>query len=282
MDLAIARLSGRVRYWMTPFFECCPEKFFPLQKRSIQVYVVGMPRSGTVSLYDIFKANFRADHEPESRFLTRKVVPYRKKQLDEQDMRRYLRHRDRRLGLELDTSYLNGEIVELLADEFPDARFILTIRDAVSWTESMMNFLLNKPEFMTSRKPHIREHMEVQFGSPPYVYAPEEAVLQKLGLHPLSRYLEYWTEHNQRVISLVPPDRLLVIKTADIGHSSKIIEAFLNLPPNSLDKSVHSNSAPARHSLLKQMPHEFVLSQVQAHCGELMQKYFPELAEPLE
>lgn len=281
MDFGIARLPGRIRYWMTPLFERCPEKYFPLRKRSIQVYVVGMPRSGTVSLYDIFTDGFRAGHEPESRFLTRKVVAYRMNRLDEQGMRCYLRHRDRRLGLELDTSYLNGEVVELLADEFPDARFILTIRDVLSWTDSMMNFLLNKPEFMTSRKPHIREHMEVQFGSPPYVYAPEEAILKKNGLHPLSRYLKYWTEHNQRVLNLVPPERLLVIKTADIGHSSSAIETFLNLPLNSLGKAVHSNSAPARYSLLKQIPDEFVRAQVQAHCGELMEKYFPEVDESL-
>ncbi len=281
MDPAIARLPGRIRYWMTPLFEHCPEWFFPFRKRLIHVYVVGMPRSGTVSLYDIFTTGFRADHEPESRFLTRKVVAYRMKRLDEQGMRRYLRHRDRRLGLELDTSYLNGEVVELLADEFPDARFILTIRDAMSWTDSMMNFLLNKPEFMTSRKPHIREHMEVQFGSPPYVYATEEEILQKNGLHPLSRYLKYWTEHNQRVLNLVPPERLLVIKTTDIGQSSGAIETFLNLPPNSLGKAVHSNSAPAHHSLLKQIPDEFVRAQVREHCGELMKKYFPEVEEPL-
>lgn len=276
MDFSISRFFGRIRYWMTPLFEHCPENLFPLRKRSIQVYVVGMPRSGTVSLYDIFKDNFRARHEPESRFLTQKVVAYRMNRLCEQGMRRYLRHRDRRLGLEMDTSYLNGEVVELLADEFPNAHFILTIRDVLSWTDSMMNFLLNKPEFMSSRKPHIREHMEVQFGTPPYVYASEEAILKTLGLHPLSRYLQYWTEHNQRVINLVPPERLLVIKTGDIGHSSNAIETFLNLPLNSLGKAVHSNSAPTRHSLLEQIPHEFVRAQVQAHCGELMKKYFPE------
>lgn len=280
MDFGIPRLFKRIRYWMTPILERCPGKCFPLRKRLIQVYVVGMPRSGTVSLYDIFTPNFRADHEPESRFFTQKIVAYRMNRLDEQGMRHYLRRRDRRLGLELDTSYLNGEVVELLADEFPNARFVLTIRDVLSWTDSMMNFLLNKPEFMTSRKPHIREHMEVQFGAPPYVYAPEEAILQELNLHPLSRYLQYWTDHNQRVINLVPPERLLVIKTTDIGHSSNAIETFLNLPPNSLDKAVHSNSAPTRHSLLKKIPREFVRAQVRVHCDELMQKYFPELRDP--
>src|SRR4051812_6199255 len=120
MNLALSHLPGRVRYWMTPVFERCPESVFPRRDRRVQVYVVGMPRTGTVSFFDMFKREFRADHEPESRFLTRKVVAYRRDRLDEAGMRRYLRHRDRRLGLELDTSYLNAEVAQLLVDEFKD------------------------------------------------------------------------------------------------------------------------------------------------------------------
>lgn len=277
MNANLSAIASRIYYWMTPLFEQCPAQCFPESKRQVQVYVVGMPRSGTVSLYDTFKSHFRAAHEPESRFFTHKVVAYRHNRLDEQQMRRYLRHRDRRMGLELDSAYLNGEVADLLATEFSQARFILTMRDALSWTDSMMNFLLNKPEFMTSRKPHIREHMEVQFGVPPYVYAPEEAVLQEKGLHPLTRYLRYWTEHNQRVIDGVPAERLLVLKTTDIGGSNHLIEKFLGLPPSSLDKAVHSNLALKRHSLLDQMPREFVRAQIEVCCGGLMRQYFPEV-----
>jgi hypothetical protein len=262
---------------MTPLLEHCPEAIFPLRERQVQVYVVGMPRTGTVSLFDMFKEKFRADHEPESRFLTRKVVAYRMGRLSNKEMRSYLRHRDRRLGLELDTSYLNGEVIELLVDEFPEAHFILTIRDCLSWTDSMMNFLLNKPEFMTSRKPHIREHMELQFGKPPYEYAPEETVLRENGLHPLSCYLDYWRYHNQRVIDLVPADRLRVIKTTEIGQSCDEVEAFLRLPAGSLARTVHSNSAAARHLLLDKIPQDFVQEQMETRCGDLMKQYFPEI-----
>lgn len=274
-------IAKRVHYWMTPLLEHFPAPCFPVRKRQIQVYVVGMPRSGTVSLYDAFKSNFRAAHEPESRFLTHKVVAYRRGRLSEQQMRSYLRHRDRRMGLELDTSYLNGEIVESLAEEFPDARFILTIRDVLSWTDSMMNFLLNKPEFLTFHKSHIQAHMEILFGAPPYTYAPEEAILQEKRLHPLSCYLKYWVEHNQRVIDSVPPERLLVIRTVDIGHSHTAIEKFLGLPNKSLKAAVHSNSASKRHSLLDQMPQEYVRTQVETYCGELMCEFFPEMMERL-
>jgi hypothetical protein len=277
----LSHIPGRIRYWMTPLFERCPETVFPERTRKVQVYVVGMPRTGTVSFYDMFKRGFRADHEPESRFLTNKVVAYRLGRLDEAAMRRYLKHRDRRLGLELDTSYLNAEVVEQLVDMFPNARFILTLRDCVSWTDAMMNFLLNMPQFMTSRKRHIREHMHVQFGAPPYEYAPEEAGIKARGLHPLSSYLKYWTHHNQKVISGVPADRLLVIKTKDISGCSPAVESFLGLPPQSLDAAVHSNAAPKRHSLLDDVPKEFLRAQVQAHCAPLMRQYFPEALERL-
>lgn len=266
---------------MTPLLERCPAQCFPIRKRQVQVYVVGMPRSGTVSLYDAFKSNFRASHEPESRFFTHKVTAYRRGRLSDQQMRNYLRHRDRRMGLELDSSYLNGEVVKLLTEEFPDACFILTIRDALSWTDSMMNFLLNKPEFLTFLKSHVQAHMKVAFGAPPYAYAPEEAILQEKGLHPLSCYLKYWVEHNQRVIDSVRPERLLLIRTADISSSKTLIEGFLGLPNNSLKEAVHSNSALKRHSLLDQMPGEFVRAQVEAYCGELMEELFPEVMERL-
>lgn len=278
----LSQLPGRVRYWMTPVLEHVPDAFFPQRPRKVQVYVVGMPRSGTVSLYDVFKKHYRADHEPESRFLTHKIVNWRLGRLSDEQMRDYLRHRDVRLNLELDTSYLNAEVVDLLVDEFPESRFILTIRDCLSWTDSMMNFLLNKPEFLTPRKQHIQDHMRVLFGPPPYEYAPEEAAIKARGLHPLDRYLSYWAYHNQKVIDSVPADRLLVLQTTAIGKSGEIIEDFLGLPRNSLDKAVHSNSAPTRHSLLDTLPREFVRARVEQYCGSLMQQFYPDVLERLK
>lgn len=143
----------------------------------------------------------------------------------------------------------------------------------------MMNFLLNKPEFMTSRKPHIREHMTVQFGTPPY--APKEAVLKEKGLHPLSRYLDYWTYQNQKIIDAVPAGRLLALQTTAIDRSREAIEAFLGLAAHRLVEAIHSNSTPTRHSLLDNMPKAFVRAKVEAHCGKLMREFYPDVLEKL-
>ncbi|MDA8093257.1 MAG: hypothetical protein M0T84_04970 [Betaproteobacteria bacterium] len=268
-------VRGRLSYWLTPVYEQLPDAAFPERSRRIQAYCVGAPRSGTVSIADQFKDQFRVGHEPESRFLTWKILAYRRGKTDAKRMRRYLEKRDRRLGLELDSSYLNAEIVEFLVESFPAARFILTVRDCLSWTESMANFLINKPEFLHSKR-HIRHHMALCFGKPPYTYSPHEAVLEARGLHPLRSYLTYWTAHNQRILDAVPAERLIVIKTGEIGQSSCRLEDFLALPAGTLRSAVHSNSAKARHRILDQIDPGYLRASAEACCGALMARLFPE------
>ncbi len=266
---------GRVSYWLTPVYERLPDAVFPARARRIQAYCVGAPRSGTVSIADQFKGQFRVGHEPESRFLTWKILAYRSGKTNPARMRRYLEKRDRRLGLELDSSYLNAEIAALLVESFPAARFILTVRDCLSWTESIVNFLINKPEFL-HRKRHIRRHMGLCFGTPPYTYSPHEAVLEARGLHPLRSYLTYWTAHNQRILDAVPAERLIVVKTREIGQSSRRLEDFLALPAGTLRSAVHSNSAKARHGILDQIDPGYLRASAEACCGALMARLFPE------
>lgn len=276
-------IAHRLRYWMTPVLDRLPASLFPVRERAIHAYALGMPRSGTVSVFDCFKNEFRAAHEPESRFLTFRILDYRAGLTGESEMRSYLRQRDRRLGLELDSSYLNADICDLLASEFPQSRFILPMRDCVSWTESMMNFLLNKPEFMSKwLKSHIYRHMAMQFGPPPYSFAPEEKALQEKGLHPLSVYLKYWTEHHRRVIATVPAQRLLVLRTSELGRSARLMEDFLGLPEGRLQQSVHSNAAPRYHGLIGSVPPAFLRDSVYRHCGELMSTHFPEVMARLD
>jgi len=272
----------RVRYRLAPLLDKCPESLLPERHRAIQVFGVGMPRSGTVSLNDVFKHRYRAAHEPESRFLTNQIVAYHEGRVSREQLLGCLRRRDRRLGLELDSSYLNGEIAAELAEAFPQARFVLTLRDCVSWVESMTSFFMNKPEFMSAaQKPHVLAHMALQFGVPPYTYAAEESVLQAHGLHPLSAYLKYWHAHNSLVIESLPAERLLVVRTRELGQCAARLERFLDLPQGSLQQATHSNAAPARHSLVAQIDQDYLRQQVHLHCGALMQQFFPEVLETL-
>jgi hypothetical protein len=281
MNNARLNIADRVSYWLTPVYEKLPSAIFPQHYRHIQAYCVGTPRSGTVSITDQFKNNFRVGHEPESRFLTWKLIAYKTGKMSAAKMRRYLEHRDRRMCLELDSSYLNSEIVEFLVQLFPEAKFILTVRDCLSWAESFASFLINKPEFL-HRKEHIRQHMALLFGAPPYSYSPYENILKRSGLHPVRKYLSYWTAHNQHVLDHVPPDRLLIVRTNEISDSARRLESFLAVPRGSLGSSVHSNSATTRHAIMNQIESKYLLQCTRECCGDLMARLFPGVIEEYE
>src|SRR5262245_1998795 len=107
--------------------------------RRTRLYCVGTGKSGTHSIASMFSKNVRAGHEPEAVPLMEKFIAWKGARLDEAQFTQWLRARDRRLALEVDSSTLNRDIAGILVREFPGARFVLTIRDCYSWCNSHMN-----------------------------------------------------------------------------------------------------------------------------------------------
>lgn len=95
--------------------------------RRTQLYGVGTAKSGTYSISAMFSRNVAAEHEPQSNQLTEKFFAWQDGRMGQNEMRDWIRARDQELALEVDSSWLNVLILDLLAQEFPDARFVLTI-----------------------------------------------------------------------------------------------------------------------------------------------------------
>ena len=103
------------------------------RERTFQAYCVGDAKSGTGSLAGVFETNFRSAHEPERAELLAKVVSLDERLIDGDEMDDFLRERDERLQLELDTSWANYFIMDRLAVLFPNAKFIQLVRDCYTW-----------------------------------------------------------------------------------------------------------------------------------------------------
>ncbi len=133
---------------------------FPLlRRRRLHAYVLGPPKTGTTSLSEIFRPRFRAEHEPLS-VRTRDYVRFaheQKRPMDE--LIRYLRWRDRELYLDVEASHPMTVFADLLARTFPDARFIVSFREPLSWLGSIINMRLNKAVHRFDPTPRIlRRH----------------------------------------------------------------------------------------------------------------------------
>ena len=239
--------------------------------RRFHAFCVGAFKSGTHSIAGMLMRRYRSSHEPRVPELIGAVLAASRQEISQRDLQQFVHHRDRTLWLEMESSAFSVHILDLLVRDFPDARFILTIRDCYSWVDSALNQQLGR------KLPKHYESFLRYWIAPGSEYAPAELALKENGLYPLKSYFKAWANHNRRVIDTVPPDRLLVIRTNDISKSPERIARFLGIPPRTLDRDrSHSFRTHKKFDLLSAIDRDFVREAAQESCGPLMSRFFPE------
>jgi hypothetical protein len=239
-----------------------------------RVYGVGIGKSGTHSLAAMFSTPVRARHEPRALQLIDHVFDLKEGRISEPQMVAWLHRRDRLLGLEIDSAGLNYLILDLLLREFPDARFVLTIRDCYSWTDSAMNHLLR----MTNADERWFRVVRYYYGREPVAYDPEERLLEASGIYPLDRYFADWKTRNEEVLAKVPSERLFVVRTDQLRQRASEIADFAGLPRSAIrvDRT-HEYINPSKRSFLRELNRAFVERCADVFCRPLMTRYFPEI-----
>jgi hypothetical protein len=251
-----------------------------LVKRRFQAYCIGHGKTGTHSLRDMFHANYRASHEQDAAALLDLILGANAGTVSSEEFRRFLKWRDRRLLMEMDSADLNIYLLDHLLALFQEAKFILTIRDCYSWLDSQFNHLVSRPpkdnpqaDYTAFLDFHYRWH-----GEP---HPPEEAVLKQHGLYTLDHFLAAYAWHNETALARVPEQRLLVVRTHEIRRDAAKIAEFVGVPVETLDlgKS-HTYQASQKLDLLQLLDRDYVQEKIRTHCGALMGRFFPDFPAP--
>lgn len=243
-----------------------------LRPRRLRVFGIGSPKSGTHSLAGVFENHYRTAHEPEALVLVELICAVAEGRATGEDLARYLRGRERRLRLEVNCAGLNGLVVEHLVPLSSRTRFVLTLRDPWSWLASLIDHSLRGDP----APPYVRLR-QLRYGGEG-AHPPQEQALADAGLFTLDGYLHSWAERNQRALEVVPPERLLVVRTDELSERLEDLAAFVGCPPEHLDRSrSHEYAAPERSGLLDQLDPAYVRDRVEAHAADLLGRYFPEL-----
>lgn len=243
--------------------------------RRARLYCVGTGKSGTHSIASMFSRTVRSKHEPEAPQLIEQILAWRAGSLSEADFAEWLRARDRRLALEVDSSTLNREILDVLIDKFPQARFVLTIRDCYSWCNSHINHAIR---FDQKMHPLWKELGKSRMRSQTFEHAPQESLLKEQGVRSLDYYFSYWAWHNAGVLEKVPQDRLLVVRTDQIGQRAFEIADFAGLPQRAVrQERTHEFRNPGKKLILQEIDRGFVEAIVEKRCRPLMQRFFSEI-----
>ena len=243
------------------------------ESRRFQAYCVGAAKAGTYSLAGMLETDFRVAHEPDRPELLDAVVAFDKGSLTTGKLDRYLLERDRRLQLELDSSWANYFVMDRLAALFPEARFIQLIRDCYTWLESIINHLIVRtiPE-------DVQSFLDWWFEPSQYPHGKFDRRLQEAGVYSLECFVTRWSVHAVGPARAIPPDRLITIRTPEIRSSAQCLANFLDVSVDLIDTAKsHRNIGEKVRPLLSLVDRDYLDYTVTLICQDSMNRYFPEI-----
>ena len=241
-----------------------------LRPRRIHVYGVGAPKTGTYSVAQLF-SKYRSGHEAHPEESLRIIKATRDDTLSRDEVFQRLRRRDRKWRLEAESAHFLVHLVEYLADLYPEAKFLCTVREPRSWLRSILDQCINKPRSRLDRE--WRQIHDLAFGVPPEEYAPPERILGEYGLRSLDQYLEYWAWHNERLLSTLPSGRRLFVRTTSLSDRIEDVANFLEVPVTALDTDrAHSHKTSKRHDVLQHIDETYVWERIRNNCNEVVQQ----------
>jgi hypothetical protein len=243
------------------------------QKRSFHAFCLGTPKSGTHLIANMFK-EFRSLHEPNEIFFINLIHRQIMGDISKEELVEVLKSRDITNWLEMESSHYLGMFAEELLNISENTKFILTIRDCLSWMDSWFNHQLSRPTLTGNSIYNLGRNNYYSRG---HEYTKHDKFLEDMKLFPIRSYLEFWNAHNQNVINSVSEKNLLILKTHEISKSSAKLSSFLNINSSQINtESSHEFKAKEKHNILKRLDVNFLYDTAMELCGDLNDKYFPE------
>ncbi len=233
-----------------------------------KIYCVGLFRSGTNTMYEIFKRSFRAEHEYMLMPTLSAVTDHASGETTRSQFVEFVANRDASGALEVDAAGFHFLYADVLLALHPRARFILTIRDCYSWLNSCIGLLSDdfyrseKAEFIGNVINNINHVSDGSFG---WTARPRRKVC-------LKQLMKLWSTANTALLR-IPTDRLLVLRTGDLTNSIPAIAQFAGVAASDLDVD-HANKGPGLN-FLSCFDGERLNRLVQRYCGHLMAERFP-------
>lgn len=238
--------------------------------RATKAFCVGQAKSGTASLCGLLAKNYRAAHEPERARLLEMILKESQGEVVGTNFRAYLLERDRRLHLEYDIAWANQFIIGYLLEAFPDARFVVLVRDARSWFQAIVGHLL-------SRKipSDVRAFLDWWFKPAHFPHTRYDRAMEAEGLYSVAAFLNAWNQHVNSCTQVIPPDRRLILRTNELNQSHQQLADFLQIPVEQLDASNgHLNRATWSGGFDSLVERGYLDEMVAETCGENMARYF--------
>ena len=242
----------------------------------MQLYVVGMGKTGTTSLAAAFGA-YRSGHEVDATRMKRLAARARAGDLEPSRARWELRRRDLRFRLEVDSAHFLTPFVPQLADLYPRAHFVVLIRDCFSWVDSLLEHWSRLATRITDTHGHRFESADLdEVPNVVKTWASVEGQLLRgqsnAGL--AVALLRAWATTYTRLLDEVPEERTLILRTDDIDTAAQRLAALCRVDAGTLRLDERRNVGPHRAGVLDGVPVAVALREAERWCAPLMEQFW--------
>lgn len=242
------------------------------RKRQIHVFVTGLPKTGTVSMTGIF-GNFATRHEFMQWDTHQTVIGYIHGSVNRDEFRAFIRERDDLGAMEVDAAHFNRHYIDISSEDYPEAKFICLIRDPFSWVSSLINYFV-VPQREALHSASLPNGMP--FDVPRGDMEAKRRLVEEFSEN-AETPISFWAEEYRRMLSLLPHDRSLILRTHEISSSLQKIADFVGIDYGLLRRDrTHLNKAPYTTDVLRQCDPDHLEALFNKHCGDLLDRFFPD------
>ena len=224
----------------------------PTSDQTMHLINLSLPKTGSSSIAKIF-ARYRARHEFAHLSTMQRVIGWCDAFISDTDIDSLLLYRQAQEKMDVDSCTCLHLVSSRLPTLFPDARFILCVRDfpswMVSWVATLHNFGVEQLErgIDTPWSNYCRHVMPGQ--------SLENFIrLKKIGsIAPdiAPQLADYWCNSILNVLQHIPADRLLVLRLHDLSTSLGRIASFAGVEEKMLYQEYrHSNIGSSTTKIL--------------------------------
>lgn len=251
-----------------------------LRHRTFQAYCVGVPRTGTTSVAGMFRVWYRSRHEAGSENSLKWSFDYIEGKIDRTEYERFIVRRDNDLFLEMDSSTHNFYMIPSLVRLFPQAKFLVSMRDPVSWLNSYIDYGINNRirAGTNAVAPQKTRMARFRYGDLYRNYSRGEQTLKDYDMPSLEAFLFFYRQYYEAVLESIPEDRRVLFNTFEIERQAPAICAFLGISPSSLSMiNSRLNRGVKKHHVLAKTDPRYLQERVDYYCGDLMKRFYPDV-----
>ena len=243
--------------------------------RQFQAYNVGLPKTGTSSIWALF-GHYRSGNEFMERETVMQIVSWHDGTLSDTAFRAYLLQRDQEGGLEMDAASFNHLYLDLLVEMFPQAKFICTIREPYTWMNSYCKMLLRYRRLFATQNvappQWMTDYGRILFGTFTWDAFTSLDALQSQLATLADGFVRHWGEAHRRIFALLPRDRSLVLRTHELSAQLDALAQFVGVPRQTLTAMHHRNANPDQSNVLQELDLAFFQERCVLYASDVLQQ----------